>query len=392
MDLSNSEQKYQDLFENGFNGILTFDIQRVAIVDVNQKLLEYFKLNAKEELLTRGTLDFSPEFQPSGISSKEALGDIIQRSKHEDQFRFNWLHQLDDGTLRYTDVSTFRDKKNKHLFTSIFRDITHEKQQEQIIQKQLRELNQKNQELQRYIDSNMHLENFAYLASHDLKSPMRSMISFSQLLKNSAKGKLSDRENEYLNYIITSTKNMQSLINDLLAYSVVSSQNQKISDVNVPKLIDDILFKKRDVIKQEKANITLLDLPIYIRGDKSQLKQLFSNLIDNALKFSKKGESVNIQIQSEELENNWKFSIIDTGIGIPAENFEKVFLIFKKNHSDSKHSGTGIGLAICNKVIRQHKGEIWLESEVGKGSNFSFILPKKISELEEPSEINDLVS
>ncbi len=368
---------YDELFENGFDGILTFDVKQVAIVDVNQKLLEYFKVSSKAEFLERGALGFSPEFQPSGDSSEKTLNQIMEKSRNEDEFRFNWLHQLDDGSLLYTDVFTFRNKQQPHLFTSIFRDVTHEKQQEQLIKQQLRELDQKNKELRRYSDSNTHLENFAYIASHDLKSPMRSMISFSQLLKKSAGDKLSTKEHEYLEYIVSSTKNMQQIIDDLLAYSIVDARRGKASLTNIPRLIDDVLFGKKEKIQEKNADIILINLPFHIQVDKAQFKQLFDNLIDNALKFSKNNEPLIIEIQCEESDEKWLFSIKDNGIGISNKYFEDIFLIFKKIHPTTEYSGTGIGLATCKKIITQHGGDIWLESEVGTGSKFCFTIPKK---------------
>ncbi len=374
--LVNSESKYRSLFENGFDGIVNFDLEQSRIVEVNQKLLEYFKLESKEDFLSRDSLAFSPEYQPDGIRSEDYLQTIMARANQEDGFEFNWLHQLDDGTKLYTSVYTFKNSDNPNIYTSIFRDITQNKLQEMTIEQNMQELNAKNKELEKYIESNMQLENFAYIASHDLKGPIRTMVSFSQLLKRSAKDKLNQDEVEYLNFILSATKNMQMLIDDLLSYSRVDTKKIQRSLFSPQSMIEDICYELSSQINEHGTNVEIGILPDKIEADKTKVKQLFQNLISNAVKFSAVSEFPKVEIHAKEKDNAWQFIIRDNGIGIEEEYFQKIFLLFKKLHTNDVYEGTGIGLALCKKIVEQHQGKIWLESTLGEGTTFYFTLMK----------------
>ncbi len=374
--LIQNESKYRSLFENGFDGIVVFDIQAVQIIDVNRRILEYFKLDTKEEFLNRDVLDFSPVLQPNGRSSEDALAEILKRTDHEDRFEFVWMHLLDDGTKLYTSVYTFRNPEQPHLYTSIYKDITHEKRQEETIQQQLAILNVKNQELEKYIESNMQLENFAYVASHDLKGPIRTMVSFSQLLSRKTKGKLNEDETEYLDFIISASKNMQLLIDDLLMYSRVDTKKIQLTSLEFPDLLDDIFFELAANVQEKNAKIELQNIPDSILADRTRIRQLFQNLVANAIKFIPAERTPRIHISCKEESKQWHFSIQDNGIGIDPEYHEKIFLLFKKLHANEQYEGTGIGLAMCKKIVDQHKGKIWVESKKGNGTTFHFTIKK----------------
>ncbi len=376
--LQKKELKYRSLFENGFDGILIFDINSVSIKEVNQKLIKYFKLNSAEEFLQRDVLGFSPKYQPNGISSKKALEKIIERTTEEDNFEFKWLHELDDGTQLYTSVYTFKNKDNPHLYTSIFKDITETTKQEETIKRNLEELNIKNKELQKYIESNMQLENFAYVASHDLKGPIRTMVSFSQLLSRSAKEKLNPDESDYLNFIIKATKNMELLINDLLMYSRADTQKIQIQSLDLNQIFEDIFYELKTNIDDKNVSIEINGIPSTIYADRTRIRQLFQNLISNAIKFSVPEKQPFIKVSCFEKIDHWNFTIEDNGIGIDKEYHNKIFLLFKKLHSNEVYEGSGIGLALCKKIVNQHQGKIWLTSEKNVGTTFHLTLSKTI--------------
>jgi signal transduction histidine kinase len=250
------------------------------------------------------------------------------------------------------------------------------KEKAKTIAENLEELNQKNQKLEKYIESNMQLENFAYIASHDLKAPIRTIISFSQLLKRNLKGKLNEDGEEYLDFIISASRNMKDLIEDLLSYSKINSQPIQKESIVIENILMAISAEIRTIIHKKNAIINWNCSLIEISGDLIKLKQVFQNLITNGIKFHKSNVPPIINITCKEKPNHWQFSVEDNGIGIKPDYFERIFMLFQKIHLKNEYEGTGLGLAICKKIITQHKGEIWVESIVGEGTSFHFTIAK----------------
>lgn len=236
-------------------------------------------------------------------------------------------------------------------------------------------IEEKNEELQKYIDYNLQLENFAYIASHDLKTPLRTIVSFSQLLKRTAQSKLTVNEIDYLSFIINGTKEMSSLIDDLLDYSSVqrTSLNKEVFELDA--FIQNILNKNSVFLHEKKAQITLDLQALSIKADKLKFQQLLQNLILNGVKFHKPEEISEILIKSELADNQVIISIKDNGIGIEKSYFDKIFLIFKRLNKKEEYQGTGIGLAIAKKIVDLHDGKIWVDSELGKGTTFFVSIP-----------------
>lgn len=234
------------------------------------------------------------------------------------------------------------------------------------------------QDMRRMVDalaaSNMELERFAYVASHDLQEPLRSITSFSQLLERRAADSLDDEAKEYLHYIISGGKRMYALVNDLLAFSRVSRKGTPFALVESRDLVDLSLQNLRESIHESGAEIIQGDLPAVV-GDAMQLTQLFQNLIGNAIKFRRPGISPRIAVQARRQGEDYLFSITDDGIGIPMEYQEQIFTLFRRLHKGDAYPGTGVGLAICKRVIERHDGRIWVESSPGHGSTFFFTLP-----------------
>ncbi|KAA3621558.1 MAG: PAS domain S-box protein [Bacteroidetes bacterium] len=255
-------------------------------------------------------------------------------------------------------------------------DITEKKAQEKLIEQNLETLNQQNNELHRLIESNVKLENFAYIASHDLRSPVRTMNSFTGLLKSRAGNKLDEEEMKFLDFIAKGARDIQGLIDDMLAYSKVKSKGFNATGLNVKDLLQNLLATLSADIRENNARVSILEVPDVIWGDRIKLWQVFQNLILNAMKFHTKGSSPVVTISGETTEQEWIFEIRDNGIGIDPEFHEKIFVLFRQLNTKDEFDGTGLGLAICKKIIEQHKGRIWVESEPDQGATFFFALPR----------------
>jgi light-regulated signal transduction histidine kinase (bacteriophytochrome) len=221
--------------------------------------------------------------------------------------------------------------------------------------------------------SNAELEQFAYVASHDLKEPLRMVSSFAQLLKKRYKGRLGKDADEFIAYIVEGIIRMQAIINDLLAYSRVGTQGKPFQPTDCESVLNQVMVNLKVAIEQSGAIITHDPLPT-ITADTSQMIQLLQNLISNAIKFRSK-ELPRIHIRTEKKRNEWFFSVQDNGIGIAPEFFEHLFQIFQRGHPASEYPGTGIGLATCKKIVERHGGKIWAESVESRGSTFYFTIP-----------------
>jgi PAS domain S-box-containing protein len=222
--------------------------------------------------------------------------------------------------------------------------------------------------------SNKDLEQFAYVASHDLQEPLRAISGFVELLKRNLQNSLDARTTEYMDFTVEGAKRMQSLINGLLEYSRISARGRKPEQTDSKAALDRAIAYLLTSIKESGAKITVESLPP-IHIDPVQLTQLFQNLIGNAIKFRSKERPLEIHISAVRQTNVWQFAVTDNGIGIEPQYTERIFLIFQRLHTRQQYPGTGIGLAICKKIIERHGGKIWVESKPGNGSTFYFTVP-----------------
>lgn len=223
---------------------------------------------------------------------------------------------------------------------------------------------------------NKELEEYAYIVAHDLKEPIRSIVSFTQLLERKLKGKLNEDETELFGFIKNSGNDMGNLVNALLKYSTVNIKNKDLSEYDMNNILESVLQNIHYSIEESKAKINYPSLPQTIKCDKTKIIQLFQNIISNAIKFRKENEPLNINIEHEIKEEFHLFSIKDNGIGIEKEYHDKIFKLFNRLNKNERYEGTGIGLSLSKKIVEQHGGEIWIESEEGIGTTFFFTLPK----------------
>lgn len=226
--------------------------------------------------------------------------------------------------------------------------------------------------------SNNELEQFAYIASHDLQEPLRMVTSYVQLLESRYKDKLDDEAKEFIGYAVDGTARMRGLILSLLEYSRVN-RVRPFETILLNDLLNNVLLDLEHLINETGAKISVSKLPV-IHGDPVLMAQLFQNLIANAIKF-KGATSPEVQIRAEQKESEFLFSVQDNGIGISREYFEKIFILFQRLHTKDKYPGAGIGLAMCKRIVEQHGGKIWVESELNKGTKFCFTI-KRINNIQ----------
>ncbi|CAN5904957.1 hypothetical protein BH11BAC7_BH11BAC7_33930 [soil metagenome] len=248
--------------------------------------------------------------------------------------------------------------------TGTAQDVTETKRAEAKLQEYTRVLEHKNKET----------EQFAYVASHDLQEPLRTITNYIGLFEEDYKGKLDKDADMYLNFISGAASRMKVLISDLLEYTRIENDSERIS-MDCNKLVPDIIHDMNASIKETNATIHFKQLPA-LTGYHTRLRSLFQNLISNAIKFRKKDVDPVITIEAVDKGKDWLFSIRDNGIGIEKVYSERIFLLFQRLHSREEYKGTGIGLAHCKKIVELRGGKIWVESEPGIGSTFYFTLPK----------------
>lgn len=248
------------------------------------------------------------------------------------------------------------------FFCAFLRDITERKMAEAQQLQYAKALEQKNIEL----------EQFAYVASHDLREPLRTTSSFIDLLHKQYEGRLDERADKYLFFITEAINRMQVLIDDLLHYSRIG-RKRILTSINCNELLQEVQADLDQTIREQQASITAAPLPV-LNGYDTELKLLFQNLISNSIKFRKKEVPPQIQVSATATEEGWTFLFRDNGIGIDERHYERIFIPFQRLHTRHEYEGSGIGLAHCKKIVELHGGKIWVESKPGEGSTFYFTI------------------
>jgi two-component system, chemotaxis family, sensor kinase Cph1 len=241
---------------------------------------------------------------------------------------------------------------------------------EESVKQRTAELETRTHELAR---SNADLQQFAYAASHDLQEPLRTVAGFVKLLEKRYKGRLDEKADEFIKFMCDGIERMQLLIKDLLIYSQVDTKERVFKPTNCSVALESAIRSLQSAIEGNEAEVTYVSLPT-VMADTSQMSRLFQNLIGNAIKFHD-SKTVRVYVSAERKGDEWIFSVRDNGIGMNSEQADRIFVIFQRLHSKEQYPGTGIGLAICKRIVERHGGRIWVDSELGKGSTFYFTLP-----------------
>jgi PAS domain S-box-containing protein len=280
-----------------------------------------------------------------------------------------------EGRLRYISISgqpVFDDAGNFKGYRGVGKDITQRRTAEVALRAAHDDLARGAKELAR---SNAELQQFAYVASHDLQEPLRMVASYTQLLLRRYGGLFDSDAREFMDFIVDGAARMKQLIEDLLAYSRVGTRDHGLQPTDSAQALEQALANLRAAVEASGATVTHDPLPM-VTADDSQLVQLFQNLLGNAMKF-RGAHAPRIHVGVQEGEGEWILSFKDNGIGIDPQYFERIFVLFQRLHGKAEYPGTGIGLAICRKIVERHGGRIWVESQPGQGSTFYCTLPKQ---------------
>ena len=362
LEIRNKE--LQALFDYSEASMAMFDAQPPYTVLAHNKYYqglwaEPFK---SEGLVGKNLLDYVPFVELSGVMA--VYDEVVRTQQVKTLINFPYDGMERGRTWWNWHLSpVIHDDEVVALVHMAF-DVTNEIDALERADKSIKELKRSNKELKQ----------FAYVSSHDLQEPLRMVALFTQLLERRYKGKLDDEADEYIGFIVEGAHRMKYLIDDLLSFSQLNNKTKECESIELETLLDSALFNLKDSVDKNNAQITHGPLPT-ITGDPNQIIQVFQNLIANAIKFND-NNTPKIHISAQKNENEWIIQIRDNGIGIAPEYQNKIFEVFKRLNVREKYPGTGIGLAICQKIIERHGGRIWVESELEKGSTFYFTLPE----------------
>jgi PAS domain S-box-containing protein len=362
------EEQFRAIFENSADHILLIDKNR-TIVMVN-RLTAGYKL---EDVIGKSLFDFQ---MPENVDVLKNAIDIVFKTKtphiYETQFMFEEKKMYFSSSLS----PIFGDKGEVDNVVFISRDVTAQKRSEMEIKEMNATLEMKvNERTEELKKTNSELEQFAYVASHDLREPLRTISNFVSLFQKQYKGKLDKNADDYLNFIMGSTKRMETLIMDLLDYSRIGKTDLDKTEVNCNDILAEVVNDLSNSITESEAELHIGVLPV-VHGYSTEIKSLFQNLISNAIKFQNKNTRPDILVDAKDNTTEWLFSVKDNGIGIDKKYYNKLFILFQRLHNKETYPGTGIGLVQCKKIVELHGGRIWVESAPGKGSTFYFTLPK----------------
>jgi PAS domain S-box-containing protein len=362
--IADSERRYRWIVETTQEGIWLIDENNYTVF-VNRKMCEILGYTA-EEMMGKQNYDFKDEVERKKAieqteNRKKGIAETRETSYITKSGKRVWAHTSSNPI--FDEDGTFRGS------FAMVTDITQKKRQEELLKKSEVTLEMKNKELER---QNRELEQFAYVASHDLQEPLRTTSSFVDLLQQQYKGRLDPLADKYLSYIVQASDRMKVLINDLLEYSRIG-RKKELEKIDCNQVLNEVLTDLDVAIKEANATISVCSLPV-INGYSTEIKQLFQNLIINAIKFRKKEVAPEIKVYAQKKDDYWEFCVVDNGIGIDPQHSERIFIIFQRLHTRSEYNGSGIGLSHCKKIVELHKGKIWVESEEGHGSAFHFTI------------------
>ena len=357
--LRESEERFRLLFQQAAVGIKRLDAQG-RLLEVNAKQCDILGYSC-DELLQLSLTDIT---HPEDLPREQAeLARLMAREIVNYSIEKRCLHK--NGNVIWVRVTSSLPSSNgRHApwWIAIVEDITTRKQAEEALRRTAKELAR----------SNKDLEQFAYVASHDLQEPLRAVSGFVALLQQRYRGKLDEQADAWIANVVEGAARMQSLIGDLLVYSRVGTKGEALQTTNAQSPLETALHNLAASIQNAGAVITADAMPV-VRADAIQLTQLFQNLIGNAIKF-RSDRQPQVHVGARREQDAWLFWVRDNGIGIAPEYAERIFLIFQRLHTRTKYPGTGIGLAVCKKIVERHGGKLWVESQPGQGATFYFTI------------------
>ncbi|WP_026950310.1 PAS domain-containing protein [Algoriphagus mannitolivorans] len=363
-NLENQKQRLSNVIEGTQAGTWEWNVQSGETIfnETWARLLGY-TLKELEPVSIQTMLNLS---HPDDLEEADRVLNqyyLGQREVYEAEIRMrhkngNWVWILSRGK-----VFSWNEEGQPLMMSGTHVDITYKKLREEEIKSTNRKLEAANEEL----------KSFASVASHDMKEPLRMISSFLQLLEKRYSTQLDEKGKQYIHFAVDGSKRLSQLVEDMMEYAKIGYDESQLTRVDLNEVIEGVLSLKRDLINEKKAVVVVHDLPSVL-GIHIPIRSVLINLISNALKYSQEGRTPTLTIYSKNLGAKSQITIQDNGIGIEKEYFNKIFNLFGRLHGKTEYSGTGIGLAICKKVITQHGGEIWLESQVGRGSKFHFTL------------------
>ncbi|KKM53085.1 hypothetical protein LCGC14_1554350 [marine sediment metagenome] len=340
----------------------------IAIITDPQGNIEY--VNPKFTQVTgyapEEVVGKTPRILKSGETEPEEYERLWETISSGREWRGELHNKKKNGELYWVSasISPIRDGEGTIThFVGVQEDFTERKRAEDTLKRYAAELER----------SNTELEQFAYVASHDLQEPLRMVANYLQLLKRRYKDKLGPDADEFIFYAVDGARRMKALISDLLVYSRVGTRGKDYEPTDWVAVFDTATVNLQEAIQESGAKVSRGALPT-VMADAPQLTQLFQNLVSNAIKF-RSGEAPNIHVSAVRKGDEWVFSVRDNGIGVDPQYHDRIFVIFQRLHTRTEYPGTGVGLAICKRIVERHGGRIWLESELGKGSTFYFTIP-----------------
>lgn len=360
--IKSSKEKLSSVFESTLDRIAVWNSD-YSIIYANEAELIFHKKNRHQvigskamDLIKKNSTDFS--------LWKEKVKNVFE-SGNPQKFEVAYFKENKEFVYEAIISPIVSNEGNISAAVIVHRDITERKNQE----KKLHSLNDK------LAISNSELEQFAYITSHDLQEPLRAISGFIQLLKKKYDNELDESANHFIDRAISASERMKGMIQDVLLFSRITSETNNFRDTDMNEMADIALQNLELTIKEKNATINIENLHS-AKVDSSQIIKVFQNLVSNGIKFSQKNNcEITIFSEYDKINNQIIFSVRDNGIGIEEEYKERIFLIFQRLHSMQEYSGSGMGLAICKRIIERHKGKIWVDSEYGKGSIFSFSIP-----------------
>jgi PAS domain S-box-containing protein len=364
-----SEEKYRFLFERNPASMLIYDRSTLQILAVNEAFLKHYGYS-DDEVLSMYLPDLYPVEERTAIVEPE-----VKIKGHS--YIGEWHHIKKDGSV-ITIIANSNDLvyQGQKARIAVVTDITERKKAEEEIQR----LNQALEErvairTAQLVSINKELESYSYSISHDLRAPLRAIFGFSQILSTRHKLSLNEEGRQYVDYIVEASVRMEQLINDLLDYSRLGRKSISIRTVQLHSIMESICRDFKQKLEEINAKVLIDNNLPEIQGDNTLLRQIFTNLIENAINYRRTDTPLEIKIDFTQQTDKIIMSAADNGIGIPEEHWDKIFNIFQRLHNDEKHPGTGIGLATVKKAVNMLNGEIWVKSIVGEGSTFFIQLP-----------------